>query len=110
MRRDSQRNFWRSNRREINPPPEQDAAGLCGDSRPRLSAGRSPAVLQLWGGSSPRTPPSKVTKVSLASCKSAGGDGGVRIAARQRDPMAVAKLKRTKEDRFEDLAERIAAE
>ena len=32
------------------------------------------------------------------------------MSAERRNPMAVAKLKRQKEDRFEDLAERIANE
>jgi len=52
----------------------------------------------------------EVTKVSLASSKSASDNGVVESLPSKGTPMAVAKLKRPKEDRFEELAERIAAD
>jgi hypothetical protein len=51
-----------------------------------------------------------VTKVSLALPKPASENESVRIAIEEGIQMAVAKLKRPKEDQFEELAERIAAE
>jgi hypothetical protein len=53
----------------------------------------------------------EVTKVSLASSEPTSDNESSRIAARHKDPvMAVAKLKRPKEDQFEELAERIATD
>ena len=54
--------------------------------------------------------PPEVTKVSLASSKSASDNGVVESPPGKGSPMAVAKLKRPKEDRFEELAERIATD